>query len=114
MMENNIAYRVEKSLKEYIDRQKILDDLLKQIQKDFGALLNSEHYEDGERDLETIIPEMTRVIENMQQQSFEQIKQLLYRIDMSEQVLFDELQKYEQSEHAGVIAWLIAERELKK
>lgn len=114
MMENKVIHRVENSLKAYINRQKILHELILQIRKDFRPLLDVGQSDEDKKELEDIIPEMTGAIEDLQQQSFEQIRQLLYRIDMSEKVLFDELRNYHQSRHAEIIAWLIAERELKK
>ncbi len=113
IMKNDLVRRSEEQLKKFTDKEKVMRELCKQIRKDFAPepVLQKESIE--YTGVAELAAELMPVLNDMQS-SPEFMRQLLYRIDLSAELLYDYLQKEEQENHLLITAWLIVERELKK
>ena len=112
-MQQDIIRVTETYLSQFSDRQKVMRKLIRQINKDFGSFLAGDLPEDAvstEKIVEVLIP----VLKNLQSDSKATLRQLLYKIDMDERSLFEQLQDEDPDEHPQIMAWSIVERELKK
>lgn len=113
-MDNKLIIKTRAHLKSFSDKQRILNELLKQIDKDFGSLIEAPLKEKHLKTTEEIVQIITPVVEDLQNNSPEVLRQLMYKIDLNESELYRELQKGDLDEHALIASWMVTERELKK
>ncbi len=112
-MKNDLVRKSEGHLKHFTDKQKVLRELCRQIRKDFATehiLLKESSEYSGIADIAAdILPKLEEM-----HASPEMMRQLLYRIDVSPELLYEHLQQEDTADHQLITAWLIVERELKK
>ncbi|MCF8332388.1 MAG: hypothetical protein K9H84_08050 [Bacteroidales bacterium] len=113
-MDNKLIKKTQAHLNSFSDKQRILEELLKQINKDFGALIEMPFKDKHLKTTEEIVQILTPVVEDLQNNSPEVLRQLMYEIDLNESELYYELQGSNNDEHALIAAWMVTERELKK
>ncbi|MFW6019692.1 MAG: hypothetical protein ACOCPM_03850 [Bacteroidales bacterium] len=113
-MQQELIQNTEYQLNQFSDRQKVLKELMRQVNKDFSDFLSKEITAEEKLTAELIVERLTPVLKTLQNGPYEQLRQLLYKIDMEEGKLFQQLQGEDIEEHPRIMVWSILERELKK
>ena len=99
----------------YFNNQQVIDQLLRQLEKDLEIEINSLSCQFDEINLfnklhDLILP----VVEKNIQQNYGNFISKLYRIDVSEQKINDALKNKSSSDYADVITELILQKEMQK
>jgi phage-related protein len=113
-MTKELIKRSKDHLKGFSDKQRVLNELLKQLDKDFGYLLTENIRDKSIQSTEQMVQVLMPAVDTLQHDSPESMRQMMYKIDLSESILIQHLQGRDQAEHTEIICWLIVERELKK
>lgn len=112
-MRQELIENTENHLKQFSDRQKVLKELIRQINKDLGVFPEKDSLQES-LSAEMIVENLTPVLKEYRDGAYESLRQLLYKIDVDERKLFEQLEGEDIEEHSRIMAWVILERELKK
>lgn len=103
------------NLEQYYSNRKIIDETMRQLEKDFSLETNSIQIKDYQGNLfeqffEVVYPVISRLITN----NYQQFLNTLYKIDVNEQKLKQELAKVDPSKYTEIVTHLVLQRELQK
>ena len=99
----------------YFNNQQVIDQLLRQLEKDLELEYNSLSCQfDNGNLFEKIHALILPVVEKNIQQNYGNFMNTLYRIDVSEEKMNHALQNKTSSDYASIITELILQKEMKK
>ena len=103
------------NIEQYYSNKKIIDETIRQLEKDFLLAEGSLHVQDYQGNLfEQFVEAVHPIIATLIANNYQQFLNTLYTIDVSEQKLKQELAKVDPSKHTEVITRLVLQRELQK
>jgi len=104
-----------KEIEIYFNNQKVIDQLLRQLEKDLALDFDSLHCQfDKENLYQKLHDLISPIVEKNLQLNYGNFINTLYRIDVSEQKINLLLQNKSTSDYTNVITELILQKEMKK
>jgi hypothetical protein len=99
----------------HFNNQKVIDQLLRQLEKDLALEFDSLHCQFEKENLFQKLHDLiSPIVEKNIQQNFSNFMNTIYRIDVSEQKINHALQNKSSSDYAHVITELILQKEMQK
>lgn len=105
----------ELQLEQYFNNRRIIDATMRQLEKDFSLDEDSVQLKDYQGNLfeqlfEVVYPIINKLITN----DYQQFLNILYRIDVNELKLKQEMSKVEANQYSEVVTRLVLQKELQK
>lgn len=105
----------ELQIEQYFNNRRIIDATMRQLEKDFSLDENSVQLKDYQGNLfeqlfEVVYPIINKLITN----NYQQFLNTLYRIDVNELKLKQEMSKVDANQYSDVVTRLVLQKELQK
>lgn len=105
----------ELQIEQYFNNRRIIDATMRQLEKDFSLNENSVQLKDYQGNLfeqlfEVVCPIINKLITN----NYQQFLNTLYRIDVNELKLKQEMSKVDANQYSDVVTRLVLQKELQK
>ncbi len=105
----------ELQLEQYLNNRRIIDATMRQLEKDFSLDEDSVQLKDYQGNLfealfEVVYPIINKLITN----NYQQFLNTLYRIDVNELKLKQEMAKVDANQYSEVVTRLVLQKELQK
>lgn len=105
----------ELQLEQYLNNRRIIDATMRQLEKDFSLDVDSVQLKDYQGNLfeqlfDVVYPIINKLITN----NYQQFLNILYRIDVNELKLKQEMAKVDANQYIEVVTRLVLQKELQK
>ena len=105
----------ELQLEQYFNNRRIIDATMRQLEKDFSLDVDSVQLKDYQGNLfeqlcDVVYPIINKLITN----NYQQFLNILYRIDVNELKLKQEMAKVDANQYSEVVTRLVLQKELQK
>ncbi len=105
----------ELQLEQYLNNRRIIDATMRQLEKDFSLDVDSVQLKDYQGNLfeqlfDVVYPIINKLITN----NYQQFLNILYRIDVNELKLKQEMAKVDANQYSEVVTRLVLQKELQK